>query len=170
MRQTQLSSAAVSRFKFLDAEELRARKSPNEWNILECIEHLNRYGSFYLPEIETQILKQCPIVGDPIFKGGILGNYFVRSVSIGNWKPKKMKAPKEMDPLLANIDETVLLRFLKQQDRLLDLLDQAVDVDLVKTKTAISLTPYIRLRLGDTLRFMVAHIDRHVRQAARTQY
>ena len=49
------------------------------------------------------------------------------------------------------------------------LLEQAKQVDLVKVKTAISLTKLIRLRLGDTFRFLVTHIERHVLQAQLTQ-
>lgn len=32
--------------------ELNYRQHPASWNVLECLEHLNLYGNFYLPEIE----------------------------------------------------------------------------------------------------------------------
>ena len=31
------------------------------WNILECVEHLNRYGAFYLPAIEKPSNIQVPV-------------------------------------------------------------------------------------------------------------
>jgi hypothetical protein len=56
-------------------------------------------------------------------------------------------------------------KFLKQQERLIQLLTDAQAIDLTKAKTPISLTKWIKLRLGDTLRFYVYHIDRHIIQA-----
>lgn len=49
------------------------------------------------------------------------------------------------------------------------LLELAKNADLVKVKTSISLTKLIKLRLGDTFRFLVNHIERHVLQAQQTQ-
>jgi hypothetical protein len=42
---------------------------------------------------------------------------------------------------------------------------KAQKVDLTKVKTAISLSKFIKLRLGDTLRFLVYHNERHILQA-----
>ena len=44
-------------FKKLTNSELNFKESPESWSILECIEHLVRYGNFYLPEIEMQLNK-----------------------------------------------------------------------------------------------------------------
>lgn len=168
--QTKRASATVSEFKKLDTEELHFKKTPDQWNILECIEHLNLYGNFYLPEIEKQLLSQPLIQEDLVFKSGLVGNYFVKLMSVQNGKVKKMKSPSDKNPAVGNPNATTLSRFLKQQELLLSLLEQARQTNLTKTKTAISLTPLVRLRLGDTLRFLVAHIQRHVTQAERTQY
>jgi len=167
---TAVASNAVSRLRTLDSAALNFKRAPEQWSILECIEHLNRYGNFYLPEIENQILAQQTASGNPVFKSGIIGNYFVNLMLVGNGNVKKMKTAASMNPLHSKLSDLTLAKFLKQQDRLTTLLQQAAQVDLVKTKTAITLSPMIRLRLGDTLRFLVAHIERHVRQAEKTQY
>jgi hypothetical protein len=60
---------------------------------------------------------------------------------------------------------TTLDRFLKQQELLKALLQQALEADITKIKTAISLSKFIKLRLGDTFRFYVYHIERHIAQA-----
>lgn len=60
---------------------------------------------------------------------------------------------------------TTIERFLKQQDRLLDLLHQARRIDLTASKTPVSVFRLVRLRLGDTFRFLINHIERHVLQA-----
>ena len=146
----------------LSEEQLKHRNQENAWSILECIEHLNRYGDFYLPEIERQLIESRPQPGAEMFKPGIIGNYFVGVIQVKNGKVKKMKTPKEMDPIRSDLAITTIDRFLKQQERLITLLQHAKRMDLTKTRTAISLTKMIKLRLGDTLRFVVYHIERHI--------
>ena len=155
----------VTKLKGLSLEQLNTRSQQNSWTILECIEHLNRYGDFYLPEIERQLIHGISDEGAELFKPGIIGNYFVGMIQVKKGKVKKMKTPKEMDPIHSDLTITTIDRFLKQQDRLSALLQQAKRMDLTKTKTAISLTKMIKLRLGDTLRFVVYHIERHIAQA-----
>jgi len=46
---------------------------------LECLEHLNVYDEFYLPEIEKTI-NSAKNKSEFIFKSGILGNYFAESM------------------------------------------------------------------------------------------
>ena len=36
----------------MDPEVLNFKSSPQSWSALECLEHLNYYGDYYLPEIE----------------------------------------------------------------------------------------------------------------------
>ncbi|MCB0641832.1 MAG: DinB family protein, partial [Phaeodactylibacter sp.] len=40
----------------LDDKTLNFKPDSTSWSILECLEHLNRYGDFYLPEVERQLL------------------------------------------------------------------------------------------------------------------
>lgn len=35
--------------------DLNFRTSADSWSTLECLEHLNRYGNFYIPEINRTI-------------------------------------------------------------------------------------------------------------------
>ena len=60
-----------------DLETLTWRPNESSWNILECIEHLNRYADYYLPEIREaiQILILHPI---PISKAVGWGNILRR--------------------------------------------------------------------------------------------
>lgn len=153
-------------FKSLTLDQLNFRKSEHEWSILECIEHLNLYGDFYLPEIESSLMLQHQAPDARLYKPGIIGNYFARLMKVNNGKVKKMKSPKDKDPIHSELSITTLDRFIKQQDLLSHLLFKALKADLTKTKTAISLTKMIRLRLGDTLRFYVYHIERHIKQAS----
>jgi hypothetical protein len=153
----------VKQFETYNIKQLRF-KEEGRWSILECLEHLNLYGDFYLVEIEKQILENQHRHASK-FKSGLLGNYFANLMEVKNGKIKKMKAPKDKNPVNVALSVTTISRFLKQQDQLATLLNQCRSLDLTKIKCAISLTKLIKLRLGDTLRFYTYHIERHVVQA-----
>lgn len=70
-----------------------------------------------------------------------------------------------MNPIGRKLNKSCLERFVEQQAQLLDFLQQAHNVDLIKTKTKISISRFIKLRLGDTLQFVVFHNQRHIYQA-----
>lgn len=69
-----------------------------------------------------------------------------------------------MNPIYSNPDIHVLDEFILQQKQVLLLLNDAEKVDLNKTKTSISISNLIRLKLGDTFRFVVYDNLRHVEQ------
>lgn len=152
-------------FKTLSERELNFKNNSTEWSILECVEHLNLYGDFYLPEIERTILESEQKFDNTIFKSSFIGNYFANLMKAKNGKIKKMKTPKDKDPLNSSLSITTIDRQVKQLEKLKMLLVQSRTINLTKMKTAISLTKLIKLRLGDTLRFVVYHIERHILQA-----
>ena len=151
------------KFSHLSEKELNFKINKDNWSILECIEHLNRYGDFYLPEIKNSIQTSRKPKEDE-FKSGLLGNYFAKSM-LPKDKLNKMKTFKSMNPNGSNLDKSVLDKFINQQKTLLELLEQAKTVSLTKTKTGISISKWIKLRLGDTFRVVIYHNLRHVIQA-----
>ena len=150
-------------FKKLTASVLNFKESSDSWSILECIEHLVRYGNFYLPEIGIQLEKSKHQKVD-IYKTGFFGNYFANSM-LPKDKVNKMKTFKSMNPTGSKVDVKVLDKFIQQQDTMLKLLAKAKETDINKVKTAISITPLIRLRLGDTFKVVIFHNWRHLIQA-----
>ena len=74
----------VENIKRCDLETLTWRENQNSWSILECIEHLNRYGDYYIPEIE-KTLDKSNFKNEEDFKSGLLGNYFAKSIWNRYW-------------------------------------------------------------------------------------
>lgn len=146
----------------LTMEELNWREEEGRWNILECLEHLNLYGDFYLPEIQEKI-GTSKYKNEERFRSNWFGEYFADSM-LPKEKLNKMKTFKSMNPIMRTLDTFHIERFIAQQKQLLDLLHQAREVSLTKTKTGISISKWIRLRLGDTFRVVVYHNQRHVVQ------
>jgi len=152
----------VQSFKQLPQEILNRKPVAGGWSILECMEHLNRYGDFYIPEIEFRIQnsKHRP---SAVFKPGLLGNYFAKSM-LPKERLNKMKTFKSMDPADSTLDPSVLDKFIHQQEQILQLLEASRQTNLTRVKTSISISKWIKLRLGDTLRVVIYHNLRHVVQ------
>ncbi|MFC3161565.1 DinB superfamily protein [Chryseobacterium arachidis] len=146
-------------------DDLNKRLSEKSWSVLECLEHLNRYGSFYIPEINKRMLSSKR-ASNPTFSSGILGNYFAESM-LPNKKLNAMKTFKSMNPIHSELNIQVIHEFIQQQSQLLDLLEKSKNIDLNTTKTSISISKLIKLKLGDTFRFIINHNLRHIRQAGK---
>ena len=67
------------------------------------------------------------------------------------------------------LDIKAIDKFLEQQHQLLEILKIAKTKDLNKIKTAISISKWIKLKLGDTLRVVIYHNKRHIAQANKLQ-
>ena len=162
---TQAIIQSMEKYRTLKLTSLNFKATPQSWSILECLEHLNLYGDFYLKEIETRILNAKAKPG-VTFESGLLGNYFANSMLPKNGKINKMKTFKDKDPSGSSLTPNTIDRFLKQQQRIIELLQLAKGVDLNKTRTSITV-PIIKLKLGDTFRFIIYHTQRHMLQIER---
>lgn len=143
-------------------EILNFKSDAKSWSILECLEHLNRYGKFYLPEIAYRI-RTTKHEAVQTFKTGCLGNYFAKSM-LPKKRLNKMNSPTSMNPLGSDLSRETLIVFIRQQEEMLELLNRARKINLNKTKTSISISKWIKLRLGDTFRVVIYHNQRHFAQ------
>lgn len=157
----------VEKLKSIDLKYLKWKETENSWSILECLEHLNLYGEFYLPQIEAKII-QSNTKFEPNFKSGFLGNYFSKSM-LPKEKLNKMKTFKDKNPLHSNLDKTVIDKFINQQLQLIELLSKSKNVSLNKVKIQTSILSIISLKLGDTFQFIINHIFRHLSQIDQIQ-
>nr|WP_314491891.1 DinB family protein [uncultured Chryseobacterium sp.] len=157
----------VEKLKNYDLDTLTWKENKTSWSILECLEHLNLYGEFYLPQIERKI-KGSNSKSEVEFKSGFLGNYFAKSM-LPKEQLNKMKTFKDKNPLNAKLDKAVIDKSLNQQIKLLDLLSQSRNVSLNKVKIQTSISSLIKLKLGDTFQFFINHIIRHLKQIDKIQ-
>lgn len=145
--------------------ELNWREDDKSWSILECIEHLNLYGNFYLPEIEN-VIRNSRSKTEELFKSGILGNYFAQAM-LPKAKLNKMKTFKDKNPSKSKLNRNTIDRFERQQFQLIDLLNKARFINLNREKTNITITKLIKFKIGDTFRFIINHNIRHLQQIER---
>lgn len=158
--QTEKHISINKKFLELSEEQLNFRKNENSWNILECIQHLVNYSEYYYALINYSI-ENSKTQPKETFSTGILGNYFVKSML----SKSRMKSPEDKNPFGESLSKDNILYFLEQQEFLLHILEKAENVDLEKIKIPISIAKFIKLKLGDTLRFIIYHNERHILQA-----
>jgi len=160
----------INEIRTLHPDKLNKVPSTGGWTALQVIEHLNSYNRYYLPQIQTSLSQNANSAPDAVFKSGRIGNYFTKIMlpgADGNIS-KKMSAPKDHVPQLRLDAAKVLQEFIAGEEKLLHYLKIAYKKDIGKIKTPISISKFIKLKLGDTFRFLIAHQQRHFVQLNRT--
>jgi len=147
--------------KSTDPAILLQEPAPGKWSVIQVLEHLNSYGRYYLLAIERSMNKKTETV--EFFKSGWFGNYFTKLMKPGEngMITNKMQSPKDHRPSKYLDAFPVLNTFLEQQHYLLELLELAKSKNIGAIRTPISLSRLIKLKLGDTFRFFIAHEQRH---------
>ncbi|MBD0298004.1 MAG: DinB family protein [Flavisolibacter sp.] len=161
--------AAAEFIQQQDKVKLSYSLDDGRWTVIQIIEHMNMYGRFYLPVIEKELAVKTD-ERSAWFNSGRLGNYFTKSMKPTNvYEVKnKMKTMKDYEPEGGLSATNVLNEYIQQKDKLLQLLDLARDRNLNTIRIPITITRLLKLRLGDTFRFLVAHEQRHMIQARNT--
>lgn len=157
---------AADFFSSSERTKLAYSPDPGRWSVVQVLEHLNAYNRYYIPAIEKE-LSLTSHDTNAWFTSGYWGEKFTKMMKPATvFEVKnKMKTQKKMSfPNSLNL-ETVLKEFIAGQDKLLQLLERAKDKDLAKIRIPISISKLIKLRLGDTFRFLIAHEQRHMVQA-----
>lgn len=165
---TRRTILATNQLRAVDPGILLQQPAPGKWSVVQVIEHLGSYDRYYLVAIERALLQEKP--AKPYFKAGWLGDYFTRIMSprpdgtISN----RMKSPAGHRPGTLSDALPVLNLFLEQQHYLIDLLEKARSKDLGSIRIPVTISRFIRMKLGDTFRFLQAHKDRHFVQIENT--
>ena len=161
--------AAASHLQLADPVKLSYPPEEGKWSVTQVLEHLNMYNRYYLPAIERAMV-HIPKEVNAWFIPGLLGNYFTNMMM-----PKdvyeirnKMKTMKSYAPVRGVNVEAVFKEFNEHQQKLIQLLETARKRNLEQIRIPITISKLIKLKLGDTFRFVIAHEQRHMIQARNT--
>ena len=144
--------------------QLEMNDGAGRWNILQVLEHLNSYYAYYLPIIEMKT-SDSNATSRIDFTPGWLGAYFTNMMQPMDGTIKnKMKAFSNHIPPPRLQASKVIEEFLQHQRKQIYLLELAKKRDINSIRIPISLTPFIKLKLGDTFNFIIAHNNRHLIQ------
>ena len=158
----------VTELSTLDSQALNYKPTLESWSILECLEHLNRYARYYLPELQTAMAVSAGFAGanQPI-KRTWLGNYSIKMADPAN--TKKAKTLKHLNPNNSLLTQQTISEFIEHQNALLDLLKHAGKTDLNRKAIKLEFMKLLKLRIAETLEFVVLHQQRHLQQALRAK-
>ncbi len=144
------------------------RKDSVSWSINEILSHLNEYASYYHDAIRKRIEKTRFREPKETFISSPLGRSAWKSMKLGNARniKRKFKSSKGANPRLHPelVSETASENFLSKQNELLKIIQDSRSINIRKAKVAVSLSKFIRLRIGDALLFVIYHNERHIQQ------
>ncbi|HVW62690.1 MAG TPA: DinB family protein [Puia sp.] len=165
---TELVKASTQSFLRLTASQLHFSPSAGKWSIAEIFGHLNIVHDSYIRDIPSRIAL-APDVRTEHYHSGWLGEWlYAKMMPRPDGTVFKLPAPKSLHPNQEGLDgHGELQRFLQQCDALDDILRHVSTKDLEGIRIPLSFARLLRLRLGDNLRYMVAHNERHLLQAHR---
>lgn len=169
IRITEQNLRAVSEHVILLKEHQKNwRKDSGSWSINEILSHLNEYASYYHDAIRKRIEKTRFREPKETFISSPLGRSAWKSMKLGNARniKRKFKSPKGANPRIHPelVSETASEIFLSKQNELLKIIQDSRSINIRKAKVAVSLSKFIRLRIGDALLFVIYHNERHVQQ------
>ena len=136
------------------------------WSMAQCLEHLNGYGRYYLPLIQQRLNEQPETDLAETFTSTWLGSYLTRIMDPQTGR-KKYQAFKAHTPASSLEAHQVVAAFIDQQEILLTCLRRSRKSDLNAIRLPISISRWVKLRLGDVFQFLIAHQERHLQQAKR---
>ena len=165
---TELLKANTQVFFRLTDEQLHYRSAPDKWSIAEIYGHLNLSMDGSIRAILSRITKAPDSPGD-VYTSSWLGDWaYTIIMPRSDGSVFRLKARKTQRPGPAPLDaREELSAFQRHCDALDDILRHVAGKDLRRIKIPFFVPRLIALQLGDVLRFLVAHGERHLLQGQR---
>jgi hypothetical protein len=152
----------------LTQQQLEWSSDTGAWSCADVIHHLNAHASHYHPVFLEKIRQTDYRQPVDVFLSSPLGSSAWKSMKLGNVGNirRKFKAPKSFNPSKNSslIHEGYIEKFQSNQETLLQILEEARGINLRRVKIPLSLSRFIKLRLGDALIFITYHNRRHQQQ------
>ncbi|MFM2387237.1 MAG: hypothetical protein RL660_1994 [Bacteroidota bacterium] len=148
-------------------EQLTNAPKPGKWSAIECVQHLQLYAQYYMPLISAALNANNQWTSyDTIYRSSYWGDYIAKSM-LPTLKGdlRKMKTPSAKRPHLSQASMQVIDDFRTELQNLKALCNNADNFNLNKKCIAIAIFPLIKISIGDALRFVIYHNQRHFAQA-----
>ena len=153
----------------VDEKTLNQPESDGKWSMLQCIEHITLATAVYVKNFNEKLNgQQLPAAADN-YKGHWKGKMFAKmnAPKPEGEIPMKLKTFKFLEPKSQLNSNTVMAEFKLVHKQMIALVEKsrAINIDRIKVPTALG--SMVKLRLGEALRFIVAHTQRHLVQLER---
>lgn len=171
---------AEQKFLALPSDKLYRKPTPNSWSAAECFQHLLFTNSGYLKHFNEVVSSSQEVnefnsfnhssilrkesIGHP-FKHSFWGKLILFFV---NPKTKmKSKTTASFNPSNSKVDPDVVKKYLEQHDQLTKTISGMKNLDLKRLSMTSPINIKIKYNLGDAIRILVLHDERHIQQAER---
>jgi hypothetical protein len=165
---TELIKASSQFFFRLSDEQLHYRPGPGKWSIAEIFGHLNICHDQYIRSILSRITLAPDLPSDRYVSSWPGDWIYEKIMPRADGTVFKLKSIKAYTLTGESLDaRNVLESFQRKCDAVDDILRHAATKNLQRIKIPFNASRLFRLRLGDTLRILVALSERHLLQAQR---
>jgi len=152
-----------------NSEQLNWRPGAEAWSVAQCIQHVARVNSVYLPPIKAAIAKRRAVSAVQTLRtSGWFSAYFLKSVSPEG--KAKLPAPRVVrpsaEPSRINVEEA-LQTLLGTHQEIREILNTQSQPDLNRIRFRNPFIPVLRFTVGTGILIMAAHGRRHLLQAER---
>lgn len=159
-------------FATLTDDQLRWKPAPDRWSIVECLQHLNLAERFYIRNIQHKVDKLGLLQTNPTDQT-VESDWIGKAMLFAVDPQVKIKLPApgmiRPRPAAELVPADVIGQFLDLQTLLHSLLNKAVYLDWNQDKVITLFGNWLKIRLGDAFRMLVAHTERHMKQAMRVK-
>ena len=165
---TELLKANTQVFQRLTDEQLSIPPAPGKWCIAEIYAHLNLSMDQSIRSILSRITLAPDSPADE-YRSSLLGDWaYMIIMPRPDGSVFRLKTKRSYKPEVAGVDARETLEgFLRHCDALDDILRHVAGKDLRRIRIPFFMPRLVQLPLGDVLRFLVAHGERHLLQAQR---
>ena len=171
-RLTHILDTVEREFRPLTVEQLRTKPANGGWSIVECLQHLNLAERYYVRQLQHKVAKLGLVqynADDQDIESDFVGRLALRFLD-----PKsttKLPAPGMVKPRAASsLDSAdVIQQFVALQALQKDLTGRLVYLDWNREKVPTMFGNWLKMRLGDVVRMLVLHTERHIGQAMRVK-
>ena len=163
---TELTRTSSSVFSRLENNMLIKPHGPGQWSIAQIFEHLNISHAIYIQSILKKITHGPEVISED-YNSGWLGDWlYQKMLPREDGTLVKLKTPPAFRPPFFIADgRDVMDRFNQQLDTLHDIFTNAATKDIERNRVPLTTAKLLSVRVGDALRYMVAHNERHLSQA-----
>jgi hypothetical protein len=173
-----LSEIVARDFPGLSSDQLNWREQADKWSIAECLLHLSYVVDYYFPATLKAIESAKARKSKPktTFTRGWLGHYYVNKfrLNFDNQMKSMLESPSKYNPKRSSSStldgKEIVANFLKKQQTLHLMLQDAMLINLQTTRIHVVFWGLMSIQLGDMLKVLVYHNERHIVQAQRVLY
>lgn len=158
------SLKVTERFGDMVRKQLMWQPEFDKWSIGQCLYHIWLTNEKYLKILDPTVRHTAILGSTEEYRSRWLGRRFIGLVG-----PRGIpgKVPRALIPVYDDVPEDIVQRLEKQFETFQILIEHCKGKDLMKIRIHSPFMLFIRFQVGDILKALEQHNERHIAQATR---